>query len=157
MPRSPRSGRPPGVSLAIIPPLTSSTVLRPVNPPMPDTSDRNIPRLAAACPSVGWCPTNSMISCFRPIGDTPFGAIGDLMLVPDPATRDQRTLVTHRLRLVRMRTMIKNGLHAIALNRRLGVNHIVASVHWVGMPNSLALEQFEILAKEVMPKVRQAI
>jgi glutamine synthetase len=27
-----------------------------------------------------------MISCFRPIGDTPFGALGDLMLVPDPAT-----------------------------------------------------------------------
>jgi alkanesulfonate monooxygenase SsuD/methylene tetrahydromethanopterin reductase-like flavin-dependent oxidoreductase (luciferase family) len=45
----------------------------------------------------------------------------------------------------------------IALNRRLGVNHIVASVHWVGMPNSLALEQVEILAKEVMPMVRQAM
>jgi len=45
----------------------------------------------------------------------------------------------------------------IALNRRLGVNHIVASVHWVGMPNSLALEQVEILAKDVMPMVRQAI
>jgi alkanesulfonate monooxygenase SsuD/methylene tetrahydromethanopterin reductase-like flavin-dependent oxidoreductase (luciferase family) len=45
----------------------------------------------------------------------------------------------------------------IALNRRLGVNHIVASVHWVGMPNSLALEQVEILAKEVMPLVRQGM
>src|SRR5215475_680054 len=30
--------------------------------------------------------------------------------VPDPATRDLRALLTHRLRLVRMRTMIKNGL-----------------------------------------------
>src|SRR5262245_55722660 len=39
--------------------------------------------------------------------------------VPDPATRDQRALLTHRLRLVRMRTMLKNGLHAIALNQRL--------------------------------------
>ena len=43
-----------------------------------------------------------------------------------------------------------------ALNRRLGVNHIVASVHWVGMPNRLALEQIELLATEVMPAVRQA-
>src|SRR3954453_7718245 len=34
----------------------------------------------------------------------------------------------------------------VALNRRLGVNHIVASVHWVGMPNHLALEQIELLA-----------
>jgi alkanesulfonate monooxygenase SsuD/methylene tetrahydromethanopterin reductase-like flavin-dependent oxidoreductase (luciferase family) len=45
----------------------------------------------------------------------------------------------------------------IALNRRLGVNHIVASVHWVGMPNRLALEQIELLASEVMPAVRQAL
>jgi alkanesulfonate monooxygenase SsuD/methylene tetrahydromethanopterin reductase-like flavin-dependent oxidoreductase (luciferase family) len=44
----------------------------------------------------------------------------------------------------------------VRLNRRLGVNHIVASVHWPGMPNSLALEQLEILASEVMPPVRQA-
>jgi alkanesulfonate monooxygenase SsuD/methylene tetrahydromethanopterin reductase-like flavin-dependent oxidoreductase (luciferase family) len=45
----------------------------------------------------------------------------------------------------------------VRLNRRLGVNHIVASVHWPGMPNSLALEQLEVLAAEVMPKVRQAV
>src|SRR6185437_14625622 len=37
------------------------------------------------------------------------------------------------------------------LNARLGVNHLVASVHWPGMPNSLALEQLEILATEVRP------
>ena len=35
---------------------------------------------------VGWVPTNSMISCFGAIGDTPFGATGDLILVPDPET-----------------------------------------------------------------------
>src|SRR4029077_16768447 len=29
----------------------------------------------------------------------------------------------------------------LRLNRRLGVNHIVASLHWPGMPNSLALDQ----------------
>src|SRR5262252_7082979 len=39
--------------------------------------------------------------------------------VPDPLTRDLRTLLTHRMRLVRIRTMVKNGLHAIALNCRL--------------------------------------
>jgi hypothetical protein len=43
----------------------------------------------------------------------------------------------------------------VRLNRRLGVNHIVASVHWPGMPNTLALEQLEVLATEVMPAVRQ--
>ncbi len=35
---------------------------------------------------VGWVPTNTMISCFGPIGDTPFGALDDLILVPDPET-----------------------------------------------------------------------
>jgi glutamine synthetase len=32
---------------------------------------------------VGWVPTNTMISCFGPIADTPFGATGDLILGPD--------------------------------------------------------------------------
>ena len=41
--------------------------------------------------------------------------------MPDPATRDLRALVAHRIRLVRMRTMVKNGLQAIALNQRLAV------------------------------------
>ncbi|MFI4948372.1 MAG: LLM class flavin-dependent oxidoreductase [Alphaproteobacteria bacterium] len=45
----------------------------------------------------------------------------------------------------------------IRLNRRLGVNHIVASVHWPGMPKSLALDQLQILADEVMPQVRRGI
>ena len=45
----------------------------------------------------------------------------------------------------------------IRLNRRLGVNHIVASVHWPGMPNSLALDQLQILAADVMPQVRRAL
>jgi transposase len=39
--------------------------------------------------------------------------------VPDPCVRDLRALVSHRMRLVRIRTMVKNGLHAIALNQRL--------------------------------------
>lgn len=41
--------------------------------------------------------------------------------IPDPATRDLRALVSHRVRLVRIRTMVKNGLQAIALNRRLAL------------------------------------
>jgi alkanesulfonate monooxygenase SsuD/methylene tetrahydromethanopterin reductase-like flavin-dependent oxidoreductase (luciferase family) len=45
----------------------------------------------------------------------------------------------------------------IRLNRRLGVNHIVASVHWPGMPNALALDQLQILAEEVLPQVRSAL
>jgi transposase len=44
-----------------------------------------------------------------------------IVWVPDPATRDLRVLVKHRLRLVQIRTMIKNGLHAIALNQRLAL------------------------------------
>jgi transposase len=44
-----------------------------------------------------------------------------LVWIPDPATRDLRALIKHRLRLVRIRTMVKNGLHAIALNQRLAL------------------------------------
>jgi glutamine synthetase len=36
---------------------------------------------------VGWVPTNTMISAFGPIFDTPFGTTGDLILVPDATTR----------------------------------------------------------------------
>ena len=35
--------------------------------------------------------------------------------VPGPATHDLQALLMHRMRLVRIRTMVKNGLHAIAL------------------------------------------
>ena len=44
----------------------------------------------------------------------------------------------------------------IDLQRRFGMNHLVASLHWPGMPNSLALEQMQILAEEVMPMVRRS-
>ena len=42
--------------------------------------------------------------------------------IPDPDTRDRRALIAHRVRLVRMRTMVKNGLQAIALNQRLALH-----------------------------------
>lgn len=32
---------------------------------------------------VGWTPTNVFINCFDGIGDSPFGALGDLLLIPD--------------------------------------------------------------------------
>jgi alkanesulfonate monooxygenase SsuD/methylene tetrahydromethanopterin reductase-like flavin-dependent oxidoreductase (luciferase family) len=44
----------------------------------------------------------------------------------------------------------------VDLQRRFGVNHLVASLQWPGMPNSLALEQMQILAEEVIPAVRRA-
>jgi hypothetical protein len=37
----------------------------------------------------------------------------------------------------------------IQLDRRLGVDHLVASILWPGMPNSLALQQLHRLAEEV--------
>ncbi|MGI9464626.1 MAG: glutamine synthetase, partial [Aestuariivirgaceae bacterium] len=35
---------------------------------------------------VGWVPTNAQITAFNSIADTPFGALGDLLLIPDPQT-----------------------------------------------------------------------
>lgn len=35
---------------------------------------------------VGWTPTNVQITCFDTIADSPFGALGDLLLVPDADT-----------------------------------------------------------------------
>lgn len=34
---------------------------------------------------VGWTPTNALITCFDAIADSPWGALGDLLLIPDPA------------------------------------------------------------------------
>ena len=45
----------------------------------------------------------------------------------------------------------------IALNRRMGVNHIVMSTEWAGMPESLATETIEMIATEVFPRVRQGL
>ena len=36
---------------------------------------------------VGWTPTNVQITCFDAIGESPFGALGDVYLVPDEAAR----------------------------------------------------------------------
>jgi glutamine synthetase len=36
---------------------------------------------------VGWTPTNIAISAFGPIGNSPFGSFGDVILMPDPETK----------------------------------------------------------------------
>ena len=45
----------------------------------------------------------------------------------------------------------------IGYNRRLGINAMVLSFHWVGMPQTLVLEQMQMFAEAVMPKVEQAL
>ncbi len=45
----------------------------------------------------------------------------------------------------------------LALNKRTGVNHLVMSTEWAGMPESLATETIDTIAREVFPKVRQAL
>ena len=36
---------------------------------------------------IGWTPTNIMITAFGPIADSPWGALDDLIMMPDPAAR----------------------------------------------------------------------
>ena len=45
----------------------------------------------------------------------------------------------------------------IALARATGVNHVVMSIQWSGVPQSLALETLQRLAEDVFPKVRQGL
>ena len=45
----------------------------------------------------------------------------------------------------------------LALHRRLGINHLVMSTEWAGMPESLAVETIEMIAKELFPRVRQGM
>ena len=46
---------------------------------------RDFERRCAA--GIGWCPTNVQITALDQIAETPFGALGDLLLMPDPGTR----------------------------------------------------------------------
>jgi hypothetical protein len=36
-----------------------------------------------------------------------------------------------------------------------GVNHLIMSVQWPGMPQNMVLDVLQMLAEEVVPKVRQ--
>ncbi len=43
----------------------------------------------------------------------------------------------------------------LKLNQVTGINHLIMSVQWPGMPQSMALDVLHLLAEEVFPKVRQ--
>jgi alkanesulfonate monooxygenase SsuD/methylene tetrahydromethanopterin reductase-like flavin-dependent oxidoreductase (luciferase family) len=43
----------------------------------------------------------------------------------------------------------------LALQRATGINHLIMSVQWPGMPQSLVLDELHTLAEEVFPRVRQ--
>ncbi|MEK6712044.1 MAG: LLM class flavin-dependent oxidoreductase [Nitrospinota bacterium] len=45
----------------------------------------------------------------------------------------------------------------VRLNRRIGVNHLIMSIQWPGMPQSLALETMHLFAEEVFPRVRRSV
>jgi alkanesulfonate monooxygenase SsuD/methylene tetrahydromethanopterin reductase-like flavin-dependent oxidoreductase (luciferase family) len=43
----------------------------------------------------------------------------------------------------------------LRLHQATGINHLIMSMQWPGMPQSMALEELHMLAEEVFPKVRQ--
>ena len=43
----------------------------------------------------------------------------------------------------------------LKLHKATGINHLIMSMQWPGMPQSMALEELHMLAEEVFPKVRQ--
>ena len=45
----------------------------------------------------------------------------------------------------------------VKFNKRLGMNHIVMSMHWPGLEIAHSIECMQLLAEEVFPKVRQAL
>jgi alkanesulfonate monooxygenase SsuD/methylene tetrahydromethanopterin reductase-like flavin-dependent oxidoreductase (luciferase family) len=45
----------------------------------------------------------------------------------------------------------------LTLHRRIGANHLVMSTEWAGMPENLATETIEMIAKELFPRVRQGL
>ena len=45
----------------------------------------------------------------------------------------------------------------LAIHRRLGVNHLVMSTEWAGMPESLAIETIDMIARELFPRVTQGL
>ena len=39
----------------------------------------------------------------------------------------------------------------------LGINHLIMSIQWPGMPQSLVLETMQTMAEEVFPKILQGV
>ena len=44
----------------------------------------------------------------------------------------------------------------LTLKQRFGVTTLILGIHWLGMPNSLALDQMQLLSEEVFPAVQAA-
>jgi alkanesulfonate monooxygenase SsuD/methylene tetrahydromethanopterin reductase-like flavin-dependent oxidoreductase (luciferase family) len=42
----------------------------------------------------------------------------------------------------------------LKLNQSTGINHLIMSVQWPGMPQSMVLDVLHLLAEDVLPKVR---
>ncbi|MEM1360759.1 MAG: glutamine synthetase family protein [Pseudomonadota bacterium] len=90
---------------------------------------------------VGWTPTNVQINCFDGIADSPFGALGDLLLVPDEATAVTAEFDTHTERFMLgdihlldgtpwafcMRSLLKSALSR--LEQHAGVRLLAAFEH----------------------------
>lgn len=49
---------------------------------------------------VGWTPTNVQINCFDVIADSPFGALGDLLLIPDESADVTAQFASHVERFI---------------------------------------------------------
>ena len=49
------------------------------------------------------------------------------------------------------------AVQILAIHRAMGVNHLVMSTEWAGMPSSLAAETMEMIAAELIPAVRQGL
>ena len=45
----------------------------------------------------------------------------------------------------------------IGINRKLGVNHLILSMEWAGMEKSVAMDCMQMMAEDVMPRVRQGV
>jgi len=45
----------------------------------------------------------------------------------------------------------------LAFNKRIGMNHIVMSMHWPGLAPERTQESLRLFAEEVMPKVAAAL
>ena len=43
----------------------------------------------------------------------------------------------------------------LALHRATGINHLIMSVQWPGMPQSMVLDELHLLAEDVFPRVRR--
>jgi alkanesulfonate monooxygenase SsuD/methylene tetrahydromethanopterin reductase-like flavin-dependent oxidoreductase (luciferase family) len=45
----------------------------------------------------------------------------------------------------------------LAIHRSTGVNHVVMGMEWAGMPQNLVFDTMQMMAEEVIPKVRSAL